>query len=137
MTDDKTIRRSMRLAAKKRHSRRKGDRMSVGEAMGVTPSRGKATNLSEARALQNGRAAAAERDEHRSAGRKGKGRGAKTRRSRSDSLPPRAKPARPAKPYKRNKRAKSVSGTPRRASQVRNSLEARKLTEDVFAAGMR
>ena len=70
--------------------------MSVGEAMGVTPRRGKATNLSEARALQNGRAAAAERDEHRLAGRKGKSRGAKTRRSRSGSLPPRAKPARSA-----------------------------------------
>ena len=133
MNDERTIRKSKRLAAKKRRSRPRDDRMSVGEAMGVTPRRGKATNLSEARALQNGRAAAAERDEHRLAGRKGKSRGAKTRRSRSGSLPPRAKPARSVKPYKRSNKAKSVSGTPRRASQVRNSLEARKLTEDVFA----
>ena len=68
----------------------------MGEAMGVTPRRGKATNLSEARALQNERETAAERDEHRLVGREGKSRGVKTRRSRSSSLPPRAKPARSA-----------------------------------------
>ena len=85
------------------------------------------------RLVRTRRAAAAERDEHRLAGRKGKSRGAKTRRSRSGSLPPRVKPAGAAEPYKRNNKAKSVSGTPRRASQVRNSLEARKLTREVFA----
>ena len=108
MNDERTVRKSKRLAAKKRRSRPRDNRMSVGEAMGVTPRRGKATNLSEDRALQNGRAAAAERDEHRLAGRKGKSRGAKTRRSRSDSLPPRAKPARSVEPYKRSNKAKSV-----------------------------
>ena len=124
----------MRLAAKKRGDRRKSLRLSVGEALGMTPRRGEASNLHEARALQMGRAAAANLDEHRLAGRKGKGRHGKTRHSRGRSLPPKARPAKSAGPAKRNK-AKSVHGTPRRASQVRNSLEARELTRDIFNSG--
>ena len=130
--NDKTIRRSRRLAAKKRRSRKKKTRLSVDEALGMTPSRGKADNLDEARALQYGRAAAASRDEHRLAGRKGKRHHGKTGRSRGSSLPPRATSATPARSAKRNKKARSVHGTPRRASQVRNSLETRKLTEDIL-----
>ena len=106
--------------------------MRVGEVLGMTPSRGKAGNLDEARALQMGRAAAARRDEDRLEGRKGKRHHGKTRRSRGSSLPPRVKPATPAKPAKRNKKVRSIHGTPRRASQVRNSLEARELTRDIF-----
>ena len=132
MADDKTIRRSRRLAKKKRDRRETKTRLSVGEALGMTPSRGKAGNLDEARALQMGRAAAARRDEDRLEGRKGKRDHKKTRRSRGSSLPPRVKPMTPAKPAKRNKKARSIHGTPRRASQVRNSLEARKLTEGIF-----
>ena len=130
--NDNTIRRSRRLAGKRPRSRKKKTRLSVGEALGMTPSRGKAGNLHEARALQMGRAAAASRDEHRLEGRKGKRHHGKTRRSRGSSLPPRAKPTTPAKSDKRKHRARSVHGTPRRASQVRNSMEARVLTEGIF-----
>ena len=121
----------MRLAAKQRDNRRETTRLSVGEALGMTPRRGEASNLHEARALQMGRAAAANLDEHRLAGRKGKGRHGKTKHSRGRSLPPRARPAKPAGPAKRNK-AESVHGTPRRSSRGRESLEAEKLTEEIF-----
>ena len=55
-----TIRRSRRLREKRRDGRNRDDevRMSVGDALGLTPSRGKAVNLAEARALQDARAAA-------------------------------------------------------------------------------
>ena len=51
-----TIRRSRRLRAKR--GRRREGRMSVGDDLGVTPVRGKAVNLDEARAMQDARAAA-------------------------------------------------------------------------------
>ena len=54
---DKIITRSSRLA-EKRHSRDRESRLSVGDELGVTPSRGKTVNLHEARVLQVGRAAA-------------------------------------------------------------------------------
>ena len=55
------IRRSRRLREKQRDRRNEG-RKSVGDDLGVTPVRGKAVNLAEARAIQDARAAA--REEH-------------------------------------------------------------------------
>ena len=132
MADNKTIRRSRRLAAKKVRSRKRQTRLSVGEVLGVTPRGGKAVNLHEARAIQMGREAATSHDDTRLEGRKGKRQHGKTRRSRGSSLPPRAKPTTSAESYKRNEKARSVHGTPRRASQIRNSLDARELTKRIF-----
>ena len=58
MADNKTIRRSRRLAAKKVRSHKRQTRLSVDEVLGVTPRGGKAVNLHEARAIQMGREAA-------------------------------------------------------------------------------
>ena len=68
MADNKTIRRSRRLAAKKVRSRKRQTRLSV---LGVTPRGGKAVNLHEAHAIQMGREAATSHDDTRLEGRKG------------------------------------------------------------------
>ena len=52
-----TIRRSRRLRERGRREKNEG-RKSVGDDLGVTPVRGKAVNLAEARAMQDARAAA-------------------------------------------------------------------------------
>ena len=71
---ERTARRSMRLATKKDRQKRRNrsaatrlrspiernrDRMSVGEVMGLSPAASNAVNLSEARAMDSVRAAAA------------------------------------------------------------------------------
>ena len=52
-----TIRRSRRLRERGRREKNEG-RKAVGDELGVTPVRGKAVNLAEARAMQDARAAA-------------------------------------------------------------------------------
>ena len=124
-----TIRRSRRLRDRDRHRKREG-RKSVGDDLGVTPVRGKAVNLAEARAIQDVRATSGAWDNdnsHAHTGRKGKSSRKKKIHSRGHSLPPpRGAPHAMTGPIEK---AKSVAGTPRRASQVRNSLEARKLRQ--------
>ena len=104
--------------------------MSVGDDLGVTPVRGKAVNLAEARAMQDARAAAGAWDNDNVHVHRGKSSRKKKRRSRGRSLPARREPH--AMAGSDNERAMSVAGTPRRASQVRNSLSARKRTEGIF-----
>ena len=130
-----TIRRSRRLRDKERDRRSRDDevRMSVGDALGLTPSRGKAVNLAEARVLQDARAAAGAWNEHHAhKGRKDKG-GRKTKRqSRSHSPQPRTGQKATARDKDQRKKAKSVAGTPMRAFAIRDSLEARERTREVF-----
>ena len=57
MEQSGTIRRSRRLRERGRREKNEG-RKSVGDDLGVTPVRGKAVNLTEARAMQDARAAA-------------------------------------------------------------------------------
>ena len=57
-----TIRRSRRLRERGRREKNEG-RKSVGDDLGVTPVRGKAVNLAEARAMQDARAAAGDPEE--------------------------------------------------------------------------
>ena len=101
----------------------------MGDDLGVTPVRGEAVNLAEARAMQDARAAAGAWDDDNVHAHRGKSSRKKKKHSRGRSLEPREKPHAMAGPARK---AKSDAGTPRRASQVRNSLEARKLTEGVF-----
>ena len=101
----------------------------MGDDLGVTPVRGKAVNLAEARAMQDARAAAGAWDDDNVHAPKGKSSRKKKRRSRGRSHEPRETPHAMAGPAKK---AMSVGGTPRRASQVRNSMSARKRTERIF-----
>ena len=101
----------------------------MGDDLGVTPVRGKAVNLAEARAMQDARAAAGAWDDDNVHVPKGKSSRKKKRRSRGRSHEPRETPHAMAGPARK---AKSVAGTPRRASDVRNSLSARKRTEGIF-----
>ena len=123
------IRRSRRLREKRR-SRGKEGRKSVGDDLGVTPIRGKAVNLAEARAMQDARAAAGAWDDDNVHAHRGKSGRKKKRRSRGRSLPARREPK--AMTGSNDEKAMSVAGTPRRASLVRNSLSARKRTERIF-----
>ena len=60
MSKERTIRKSRRLAAKRRAEREaRPDRMSVGEALGLSPRKRKGRNLAEAKALEGAEAAAA------------------------------------------------------------------------------
>jgi len=122
------IRRSRRLRERGRRERREG-RKSVVDDLGVTPVRGEAVNLAEARAMQDARAAAGAWDDDNVHARRGKSSRKKKKHSRGRSLEPRGKPHAMAGPARK---AKSDAGTPRRASQVRNSLSARKRTEGIF-----
>ena len=103
--------------------------MSVGDDLGVTPVRGKAVNLAEARAMQDARAAAGAWDDDNVHAHRGKSSRKKKKHSRGRSLSPRRTPHAMAGT---TKKAMSVAGTPRRASLVRNSLSARKRTEGIF-----
>ena len=123
-----TIRRSRRVRERKRREQREG-RKSVGDDLGVTPVRGKAVNLAEARAMQDARAAAGAWDDDNAHAHRGKSSLKKKRHSRGRSLEPREKPHAMAGPARK---AMSDAGTPRRASLVRNSLSARKRTERIF-----
>ena len=124
-----TIRRSRRLRERGRREKKEG-RKSVGDDLGVTPIRGKAVNLAEARAIQDARAAAGAWDDDNVHAHRGKSSRKKKRRSRGRSLPARREPK--AMAGSDNEKAMSVAGTPRRASLVRNSLSARKRTEGIF-----
>ena len=101
----------------------------MGDDLGVTPIRGKAVNLAEARAMQDARAAAGAWDDDNVHAHMDKSGRKKKRRSRGRSLPARREPHAMAGSARK---ARSVAGTPRRASRSRHSLEARKLTEDIF-----
>ena len=134
MTDEGTIRRSRRIREKKRGAgkQREQVRMSVGEAMGLTPHAGAAGNLAEARALQDARAAADAREEDRASGSKDKSSSKKKKRSRSRSLPRQEKPKATVDPTQKEDKAGSVHGTPGRMSEIRDSLDARKKTYKIF-----
>ena len=86
-----TIRRSRRLRERGRREKNEG-RKSVGDDLGVTPVRGKAVNLAEARAMQDARAAAGAWDDDNVHAPKGKSGRKKKRRSRGRSHEPRETP---------------------------------------------
>ena len=86
-----TIRRSRRLRERGRREKKEG-RKSVGDDLGVTPVRGKAVNLAEARAIQDVWAAAGAWDDDNVHAHKGKSSRKKKRRSRGRSLSPRKQP---------------------------------------------
>ena len=85
------IRRSRRLRERGRREKNEG-RKSVGDDLGVTPVRGKAVNLAEARAMQDARAAAGAWDDDNVHAPKGKSSRKKKRRSRGRSHEPRGTP---------------------------------------------
>ena len=122
------IRRSRRLREKRR-SRGKEGRKSVGDDLGVTPIRGKAVNLAEARAMQDARAAAGAWDDDNVHAHRGKSGRKKKRRSRGRSLPARREPHAMAGSARK---ARSVAGTPRRLSRRRSSRDAWILDDDPF-----
>ena len=86
-----TIRRSRRLRERGRREKNEG-RKSVVDDLGVTPVRGKAVNLAEARAMQDARAAAGAWDDDNVHVPKGKSSRKKKRRSRGRSHEPRETP---------------------------------------------
>ena len=86
-----TIRRSRRLRERGRREKNEG-RKSVGDDLGVTPVRGKAVNLAEARAMQDARAAAGAWDDDNVHASKGKSGRKKKRRSRGRNHEPRETP---------------------------------------------
>ena len=103
-----TIRRSRRLRERGRREKNEG-RKSVGDDLGVTPVRGKAVNLAEARAMQDARAAAGAWDEDNVHVPKGKSGRKKKRRSHGRSHKPRETSHAMDGP---DRKAKSVAGTP-------------------------
>ena len=125
---ERTVRRSMRLAKNNRQKKRNRaaakrlrspiernrGRMSVGEVMGLSPAASYAVNLSEARAMDNARAAAANAGAGRS----------RRRRARSKSAKGRAK----ANAHTREPRSAPAN---RRRSTL-GSVALEKLTNDIF-----
>ena len=103
-----TIRRSRRLRERGRRERREG-RKSVGDDLGVTPVRGKAVNLAEARAIQDARAAAGAWDDDNVHEHKGKNIRKKKRRSCRDLNQPARRE--PHAMTGSNRKTRSVTGT--------------------------
>ena len=149
---ERTVRRSRRLATKRRRARR-APRMSVGEAIGAPLHEDDVTNLAEARAMNSAREAAALLSGHKGKRQTRKGKkhqraksqGPKTKKKsgRKEKKKPRARTASPRAKQRSRGRSSSahvsahgkrgkVGKANRHRTPFRNSLAAYKATETMF-----